>query len=662
MLCRRLLFLVPFFLFCSASLLEAQDKERLRKSMAALVNAKDDTNKVINLDYVAWDTAYDNLAAGLKYGEEGLLLAEKLKFDNGIMYLCNTLGTTYSDMGNLDNALKYHLRGLAIAEKIGRKRAMGTSEMNISTVYTQMKEYGKALQYLRLAEKHFSEINFTKRLCVTYNGMGECYLNFPDSIERALWSFNEGLQIATEDKKFTTVAISLSGIAKCYHIKGDTVKSDQAMNKVISIMDTLDSDYEYSMIMLDFASILTDRGHYRKAENLLLRAREIFRKIGMREKEVEMWKQLAIVYEKTGEFEKSIASWKSFTSLKDSVLNEKVFGKQKELEAFYENEKKENEIKSLKQEKQITELDLAKRIAEKERLNVFITLGIIALLLVIGFAVYIYFSLQQKKKSASMIEMKNREITDSINYSRRIQTAILPDAEKTTELLGEHFIFYLPKDIVSGDFYFAESVRTNDGKKLIAVAAADCTGHGVPGAFMSIFGYTYLKQSLKEKEVNSPGDALDFLNRKLGDLFQRSAGSEAIRDGMDISFCVINPEDKKCWFAGANNPLWHCRNGAITEIAADRQPIGFHELSQPFTNKTIELQTGDMIYLFTDGFADQFGGPQGKKFKYKQLKELLISVSETNCAQQHERLKSAFENWQGTLEQVDDVLVIGIRI
>ena len=235
------------------------------------------------------------------------------------------------------------------------------------------------------------------------------------------------------------------------------------------------------------------------------------------------------------------------------------------------------------------------------------------------------------------------------------------------ELFNDYFVYYQPKDIVSGDFYWATKVVTtrfeHDDTEIHLIAVADCTGHGVPGAFMSLIGNNFLKQSAKEKSVNSPAQALDFLNTNVVATLNQHTSDVPVRDGMDISLVAIEFTTKKLQFAGANNPIYIIRNKELMILKPDKQAIGsVSEELKPFTNHEFDLQSGDLIYLFTDGYADQFGGPDGKKLKYKKLQEQLIEMSELPMSEQKNNLKLKFEEWKGNTEQTDDVCIVGIKI
>ncbi len=267
-----------------------------------------------------------------------------------------------------------------------------------------------------------------------------------------------------------------------------------------------------------------------------------------------------------------------------------------------------------------------------------------------------------------LVEEKQKEIVDSINYAKRIQRSILPPPNEINDILGDHFVLFKPKDIVSGDFYWATLVHTTDGKTptipLSVVAAVDCTGHGVPGALMSIISNTLLNQTIKNNLINSPSQALDFLNDELPKNLKTQKTGEIIRDGMDIAMCAIHRGNKTIHFAGANNSLYYVRNGKLFEVSGDKQAISgsTDDLKRPFTNHIVQMEKDDVIYLFTDGFADQFGGPKGKKFKHKQLESLLTEIAHLPMKEQEKILENKFESWKGSLDQVDDVTAIGLRI
>jgi serine phosphatase RsbU (regulator of sigma subunit) len=257
------------------------------------------------------------------------------------------------------------------------------------------------------------------------------------------------------------------------------------------------------------------------------------------------------------------------------------------------------------------------------------------------------------------IEEKNRHIEDSIRYAKRIQNAILPPDEYVNSLLTNYFILYKPKDIVSGDFYW---LNEKDG--IVFVAAVDCTGHGVPGAFMSIVGHDQLNYSVNVKGARKPADILDALNAGVTDTLRQTRTVLSVKDGMDIALCAINFKHNKLEFAGAFNPLYLIRDGELTQVKGDKFPVGafIGEDLNRFTNHEIELHKGDALYMFSDGYSDQFGGPDNRKFLSKNFRDMLVEIHHRPPDEQEEILDQTFADWKGSYPQVDDILVIGIMI
>jgi serine phosphatase RsbU (regulator of sigma subunit) len=316
----------------------------------------------------------------------------------------------------------------------------------------------------------------------------------------------------------------------------------------------------------------------------------------------------------------------------------------------------------------------------------FITNGGLLVLTVLIFCVFLirnryrltYKEIKSRlelEKSKALIEMqkeevdeKNEEIISSLRYAKRLQEALLPPKNLLDSFFNDsYFILYKPRDIVCGDFYWARKIKSTPkegkSKDFLLIAVADCTGHGVPGAFMSLLGSNFLHQSAVEKGVNTPAQALDFLNQKIITTLNHGYGEEKIRDGMDISLIAIDIESKQLAYSGANNPIYIVRNKTLESLKASKQAIGnMNEVALPFENVVTQLEEDDCIYLFTDGYADQFGGPKGKKLMRKQFEEVLIQNSEKPMLIQKQALEDAYNNWKGDLEQLDDVCVFGMRV
>jgi len=320
-------------------------------------------------------------------------------------------------------------------------------------------------------------------------------------------------------------------------------------------------------------------------------------------------------------------------------------------------------------EKQISTLELEAANAELDKTNTrnfAMGVGIFMLLVLVTIALFAYRNKRNTAVKISnqklaienqklIVEEKNKEITDSINYAKRIQGAILPSDHFWKETLKDSFILYKPKDIVAGDFYWMEKLKDS-----VLFAVADCTGHGVPGAMVSVVCNNALNRSVREFKLTTPGEILDKTKELVEEQFNKN--NKEVKDGMDIALCSINLNKMELKYAGANNSIYIIRNKELLEFKPNKQPIGVFSDAQPFTTVSIPLEKEDVIYTFTDGYADQFGGDKGKKMKYKPFKSLLLENSTKPMNMQLSRLSDAFEIWRNDLEQVDDVCVIGVRV
>src|ERR1700741_1835300 len=359
--------------------------------------------------------------------------------------------------------------------------------------------------------------------------------------------------------------------------------------------------------------------------------------------------------------------YETYSAFKDSINAIANFQAVKRMEAEFENERKEHEIVSLSDEAKLKETEL-------KRKNNILLIGIIALGVITCFSVALLRLYNKDKRNFKLLRLrsqeieikndiitkKNNDITDSINYARRIQDAVLPDFKNKTSIFKESFILYIPKDILSGDFYW---FTEKNGKKIIA--ATDCTGHGVPGALLSIAGSTFLNEIINQRGIFEPGRILNELsNQVIKSLKQTGAEGEG-KDGMDIALVCIDEKAKTIEFAGANNSLWILNqttgNGIFKETKGDRRPIGYYMGgSKSFSNHKLNYNSGDTFYIFTDGFSDQYGGEKNKKFKRKNLVKLLAENSHKSMEQQELLLTNTIAQWKGDNEQTDDVLVIGV--
>ena len=373
--------------------------------------------------------------------------------------------------------------------------------------------------------------------------------------------------------------------------------------------------------------------------------------LNLRDYDKDLAKILAEYYFRKGEFREAYGHLMTHATLRDSSYAIDINQRIADMQEKYETQKKDRENRFLEAENNNIR-------ASRNYLLVILVLAIIS---IIG-GVLAFMKIKKANRvinrQKALVEEKQKEILDSINYARRIQFALISSGRLLENNLPEHFVLFKPKAVVSGDFYWAS--LTNEGFMLIA---GDCTGHGVPGAFMSLLNITKLSQVINEQKITRPDLVLNKVREEIIQVLNPEDSNEESRDGMDATLCRLNLSALKLDFSAANNSLYIVRNKKILVHKADKMPVGKgHDDTIPFSNNEVFLEKDDRIYMFTDGFADQFGGPLGKKFKYKQLEKLLLNISHQNMQTQKQLLEEAFEQWRGDQEQVDDVCLIGIRV
>jgi serine phosphatase RsbU (regulator of sigma subunit) len=621
-----------------------------KRSVADLQALPDDTTKVLYFHRVGWDTSYYNLALGLEYAQEGLRIARQLKWVRGQVLCLNAVGSSLTDLGEYDDALAAHLEGLRLADSAGMPDRLATGLMNLSIVYNAMGDTKSAINILDSAVRVFERID-NKR------GVGVAYINIGTSAfeasmtQKSLESFKKACAIGIEIGNNNITAHGWSGMAICEADSGSRELAIEYINNALALLDSLDF-YEQAKIQANAATMYRELMDYQNAEKYYRISMGIFKEVGVQEELVSFYRSLSEVFEMTNRPDSALLYFKMHMSLQDSIVNEEVLGHQRNLEAKYESDRQKQQLELLGR--------------KSDTRQWFLIAIIIAFVVLVFLVIMLYkrnkFRKQTNAETASqsrLIQEKNKNITDSINYASRIQDAVVPSIEQLTRNFKDAFVLSRPKDIVSGDFWWCSE---QNGEFFLA--GADSTGHGVPGGFMSMLGSVFLFEIITERKISSPAEILNQLRDKVISALNRSGGQNTgLKDGMDMVMCSFSGDKKKLRFACAMNPLWVIRKNQVIEYRADKFPVGEYVGDvRPFTLLEHDCEPGDMIYIFSDGYADQFGGPNGKKLKYKQLRDTLCEVAELNCADQRKILNERFSEWKGSHEQVDDVLVIGIRI
>jgi len=596
---------------------EAGDKEQRGLALRALASAEEFSN---------------NPQQAIIYLEEACGIFSALGALDHLITCNNLLGKTYMHLGDLVRALELFQQNARLAESTGNPQHKADALLTQGVAYIRSRDLEKALklfdQSLQLAQK----VGYAA-------GEGRAYMNSC---------------VAYIDLRRYEDALA-------------------CLDRCTPIFEQIGQKVEASNCYSNYGVCYTQLQRYEEAEHWLLKSREVKKSIGDVAHLINNYITLAEVYRHTKRYAEAEADLREAERL--CQVSEHTLKLRHAYKAWYElceeqgrlaealdyfkrfyhaersvnTEERRQEVSHLQIRFQVERIEQEKEIFRRHNLELSEANAQI---------------LQQKQ----LIEEKNKNITDSIRYARRIQEASLPGRGEIEALRLQSFIFFRPKDIVSGDFYWLSRLQIappgEAPQQLRAVAAVDCTGHGVPGALMTLVGNTLLKQAASLGDLSSCAAVLDHINRELPNNLKKQSAEDDIKDGMDMVLCAFDEGNKTLHFAGANNPIYLIRNNTLTEIKGDKQPIsGSADYKKKnFTDHRIPLQPGDCVYLFTDGYPDQFGGPHGKKFKHKQLQALLLRIHELPMEEQKRELERVFDEWKGELEQVDDVLVIGVRI
>jgi len=653
-----------YFIFSLLPCFSLAQQSKVDSLEKALSKSKEDTNKVILLNSLCSELARTNPEKAIQYGNKALSLSEKLRFDKGTGLALNRLAIVDYYQGNLAQGLERLLKAIKIFEKTKNKKGMASAESMIGTIYGSKTDFDNAIEHYSNALKLYEELKYKHGMAGCYNNISLMH-SLKKDYAHTLENYFKALKILEETGDKTNTAITLNNIGNAYSTMG---KNDSAMayySRSLNMKEELGDKFGMIESHFSISKMYFLDKNISESKKHLAKTIDISKEIGEKAHLAEAYDLLAKCDSSERNFLDAYMHSQQYIRIKDSLMSEENLKQIAEMQSKYDFDKKESAMKA-EQDKKDAMAKQEQELRDYRQLVIeIICVSVVVFLLSISFILYKRYKAKQKANKEitaqkKIIEEKNKDITDSINYAKRIQDAILPDKEIKYRLFTDGFVLFQPRDIVSGDFYwFAEK----NGRRLIA--AVDCTGHGVPGAFMSMIGISFLNEIVIEKGITNPGEILSELRHMvIRSLKQTGAGGEA-QDGMDIALLSFDDKNSTVEFAGANNPLWICRkeNGKVNEYKPDKRPIGFFRgQGLPFTNQVIEVKTGDSLYIFSDGYADQFGGPKGKKLKYKPLQELLLSIQKEKMLRQEEILTEHFRKWKGTLEQIDDVLVIGIRV
>jgi tetratricopeptide (TPR) repeat protein len=620
-------------------------------------------------------------AEALKAHEAGLAIREKLGNSDDISASLTSIGNIYQTQGDHTKAIDFMTRSMEICEKAGNLIGVASGFVNIGNMHLTQKDdsaaydsYNKALRILEKTDDKF-------RLGITYMNIGNILHNWND-LDGAIHTYEKSLAMQTEVDDRHGMAGSLSNIGLVLQDKGDLDGAMRYMEQAVPLYEGVGSKKGLGQTLSSMGVIYRMKGNLPKALELGERALELVKDAGSVNRLKNISYDLFLTYEAMGRYKQALETYKLHIEMRDSLMsteNQRGLIKQ---QTKYEFERQEA-LNKVEQEKKdaIAAEQLKQRSQQRNAL-------LVGVLLTLGLAGVSYRSYAIKKRDNALIWAKNREveaqnalihqqkteverrnaeILESIAYARKLQEAVLPPPKVVKDFFSDSFLLYLPRDIVSGDFYWMESKTSpkpslpgGEQGSISYFAVGDCTGHGVPGAMLSVMGLNGLNRALNELHLIEPKDLLTQLTKDLKDAFEHNEST--VRDGMDIALCALDTETLMLTYCGANNPLWIIRGEEVIQLRPNKRPVGFYEIEVAFGQETVQLEKGDIIYLHSDGYQDQYGGPENKKFMTKRYRDLLLTISKQPIQRQREMLLKEHRNWKGDHDQTDDICVMAVRV
>lgn len=636
-----------------------------------------------NMGLASWRKS--NYTEAIDYYSRALEISRTYNQRNQMAASLSSIAGVYLSQGNHTTAIEYYLDALKVAEQVGDKKIIAKCFNGIGNVYGEQLDYVKTLGYYHKALKIYTELGSEDKVADLFLNMGTIYY-YQQNFDTAMYFYKKAQDVFEKRDDKNGLAYIYGNIGLVYHMKGELKKekykteSDSLYSlalpnflKALQLNEAFGSTNLVAVQLGNIGSLYLSQEKYNEAETYLLKALAIDTAIGYVFHLENTHGQLRALYNKKGDYKKALYHSMQREIMKDSIFN---IEKNKDLtrkELTYQFEKKEVLAKA-EQEKVTL---LANEESKKQKIIIFSTIGV--LLIVILFLFFVFRSLQNTRKQNKIIENqkqkvleqnkeiyiqkllveeKNREIVDSITYAKRIQTSFLTSKTYINRHLKNYFILYKPKDVVSGDFYWMHAKNN-----YFYFCVGDCTGHGIPGAFMSLIGMGVLNEIINSKQIENTNEMLDEL-RKIVILALNPEGSLVEgKDGMDLVLVRLNLQTLELQYSAANNTFYVCRDKELLKFKGDKMPVGkYHDIESPFISYSFQLKKGDIIYASTDGFYDQFGGPKEKKIMTKGFEEHLNIISQNPLNEQKDSLEKIFMDWKGEIEQIDDVTVLGIKI
>jgi serine phosphatase RsbU (regulator of sigma subunit) len=657
-------FLYFFLLFCSAQLAVAQNMERIKKLKDLIATGKDDTMKVRRLIDLSAMLNTTDFKTAIMYTNDALTLSKKINDIKGTALAYGSFADAFWYHSDYEKAQQYYFKSYRISDSIHDKASIAYSLYNIGWIICIQQHNYKQDKYLYQSLQLYNELNDPSGSLQIYNAMASYYAdrfkveNAKQYFDSAIVYFNKGITLAQNADMHSDLGRIYGNMGDLFYVGKDFSSAAFYNSKSLEIHQRVNDSSSMNICFLNIGLCELATGHVKEALSKFKRVHSYNLRHDIKDVELIVLPSLAKAYYQLNDFKQAYDYYENYVALKEVLDKEAYSTSISNLQGNYSLEKAEANVAQLRQTNEIQELK-----NKKNSYFIFVLIAVAIAVIIVASLLFRQSKIRhqsniQLQRQNNIIAEKKQEIDNSIQYAKGIQLAFLPDKQELDHRFEDNFIYYKPKDVVSGDFYWFSKVE-ND----FYCIAADCTGHGVPGALMSIIGVDKIVQAVFEKKLSLPGDILSYLNREIKQVLKQHSDASKQMDGMDIAILKFNKASDKVEYAGANRPLYLIRNNELKEYKADKTAIaGFTPVDQVFKTTSIDLQKNDSLYIFTDGYADQFGGNDGKKMMTKNLKNLLVSMADMKADDKYRKVEKTFLDWKGPHEQVDDVLIIGIKI
>lgn len=646
-------------LFCCITSLALAQTPAIDSIKNVLSNAQNDSIKIEALRHLGVRMSDYDVVKAIGYVEQAIDKAEKRGYQSLLAEANNSLGIIYYGMGNYEKTIDYFYKVLEFYQENNNEISISRIYNNIGLLLKELNRHQESISFLEKSVALKLKHNDLATLSSTYNNLADVYSEGLKDYEKAGPYYRKALVLDKANKDYYYMFITLGGIGHYHYQIGNLDSAQHYYNQAVMLIDKNDDRYMKAEFLYNFALLNAALGQYDRAIEKHNMSIEMAGASDAKLILKNNYHGLSVIYDSLGNYEKALQYHKKYNSINNEIFNEDQSRKIAEVETDYKIKTSQNEIELLKKESEIKDLRINNSEIMLYCLGGVLLMGLFTLL--IQYRKNIYKNRTNRilsEKNKEIIE-KNRNIMDSILYAKNIQEAILPENGKLKRMFQEAFILTKPRDVVNGDFYwFAEE------QNKIIIAAVDCTGHGVPAAFLNVMGNSLLNQIVNDEKILEPAQILKELNKRIFKNLKYNHLQSKTYDGMDIGLCLFDRSTRKLSFAGAKRPLYYFHNHQLNILKGDSYPVGgmMYDEQREYRQHELKLQTSDSIYLFTDGIVDQFGGDANKKFMYPRFRELLKNISHQPMTEQLVHIESALRKWQGPNEQTDDILLIGVRI